>query len=728
MNNTMQRKAAHNRHADVPITTDETTPAGNGLAASGARPNSGQTRQLNPAFDWRKLARTAILSRRLDEMEEQELAPKGLVKYQFSARGHELTQLLLSQLLTAPFDAASVYYRCRPFMLGSGLTAVEALTSDLARAGGISDGRDVGVVFNMPRRSGALVLPNAADVGSQYTPAAGYAQAIRYRVDVLRQKQLNGSIAVAFGGDGSVAANGFWSALTMATTLELPLLFVIEDNGYAISVRSPLQTPGSNIAANLASFSNLAVWDGDGTNPHEAAELALQAVAHVRAGRGAALLRVTAPRLAGHSSVDSAAYKSAEERASDQARDPLPALQRALTRSLMTAAEWQALEEDVQTELAAAREQALATPEADVTRVTRFVWHDPRTPAKAGGLAAEGITLPAGNPVRRPPDPTRITMIEAIRRTLDIELAQNDRLLVFGEDVGVKGGVHTATQDLQRHHGDGRVFDTSLSEEGIIGRAVGMALAGLMPVPEIQFRKYADPATEQINNCGTIRWRTANNFAAPIVVRIPGGYRKIGDPWHSVTSEVTYAHAVGWRVAVPSNAEDTVGLLRTALRGNDPVIFFEHRAMLDAAWARRPYPGDDYALPFGSARITVAGEDLTVVTWGAMVELCETAARQCGASAEIIDLRTLVPWDADMVLESVRRTSKVLIVHEDIELGGFGAEIAATISQQAFLDLDAPVTRIATPGVPVPFSQHLMAGVVPSVERIRAAMEELLAF
>jgi len=322
----------------------------------------------------------------------------------------------------------------------------------------------------------------------------------------------------------------------------------------------------------------------------------------------------------------------------------------------------------------------------------------------------------------------QVTFAAALNQALRDALAADERVSVFGEDVGVKGGVHTATQDLQRHHGDGRVFDTSLSEEGIIGRAVGMALAGLMPVPEIQFRKYADPATEQINNCGTIRWRTANNFAAPIVVRIPGGYRKIGDPWHSVTSEVTYAHAVGWRVAVPSNAEDTVGLLRTALRGNDPVIFFEHRAMLDAAWARRPYPGDDYALPFGSARITVAGEDLTVVTWGAMVELCETAARQCGASAEIIDLRTLVPWDADMVLESVRRTSKVLIVHEDIELGGFGAEIAATISQQAFLDLDAPVTRIATPGVPVPFSQHLMAGVVPSVDRIRAAMEELLAF
>ncbi len=311
MNKTKSRNEALNRPDDVPATTT------NGMTAV-RRGNSGTAKLLNPAFDWRLVARTALLSRRLDEMEEQELAPKGLVKYQFSARGHELTQLLLSQLLTAPFDAASIYYRCRPFMLGSGLTPVEALTSDLARAGGISDGRDVGVVFNMPRRSGALVLPNAADVGSQYTPAAGYAQAIRYRVDVLGQKELDGSIAVAFGGDGSVASNGFWSALTIATTLQLPLLFVIEDNGYAISVRGPLQTPGSNIAANLASFSNLAVWDGDGTDPYVAAELALQAVAHVRAGRGAALLRVTAPRLAGHSSVDSAAYKSAEERARDQ--------------------------------------------------------------------------------------------------------------------------------------------------------------------------------------------------------------------------------------------------------------------------------------------------------------------------------------------------------------------------------------------------------------------------
>jgi 2-oxoisovalerate dehydrogenase E1 component len=272
------------------------------------------------------------------------------------------------------------------------------------------------------------------------------------------------------------------------------------------------------------------------------------------------------------------------------------------------------------------------------------------------------------------------------------------------------------------------VFDTSLSEEGIIGRAVGMALAGLAPVPEIQFRKYADPATEQLNNCGTIRWRTANRFAAPIVVRMPGGYRKIGDPWHSVTSEIVFAHQPGWRLAFPSNAEDAVGLLRAALRGNDPVIFFEHRAMLDAAWARRPYPGDDYVLPFGRARFLSHGDDLTVVTWGAMVERCEQAMAGLEAGVELIDLRTIVPWDETAVLDSVRKTSKVIIVHEDIGLGGFGAEIAATIADKALMDLDGPVGRVTAPSVPVPFNTELMDAVVPTVEQIRAKMEDLLAF
>ena len=323
-------------------------------------------------------------------------------------------------------------------------------------------------------------------------------------------------------------------------------------------------------------------------------------------------------------------------------------------------------------------------------------------------------------------------MIEAIRRTLDLELALNPHMLLFGEDVGRKGGVHTATLGLQVTHGAARVFDTSLSEEGIIGRAVGMALNGLLPVPELQFRKYADPATEQLNNCGTIRWRTANRFAAPMVVRVAGGFgRKIGDPWHSVTSESIWAHTVGWQVAFPSHAADAAGLLRSALRDNNPTLFFEHRAQLDAAWARRPYPGDDYIIPFGEAALINEGEDLTVVSWGAMVERCELALDQIPdgrARIELLDLRTIVPWDKEAVLRSVRKTAKLLIVHEDIGVAGFGAEIAATVADEAFLDLDAPIERLTTPRVPIPFNLGLMEAVVPSVELIGERMAWLLGF
>ena len=678
-------------------------------------------------YDWREVARLALASRLMDELEERELTPQGHVTYQFSARGHELGQLLLAQLLDRPLDAASVYYRSRPFMLGSGLTLEEALAADMARAGGFSEGRDVGVVFNMPRRGRALVLPMAADVGSQFTPAAGWAQAIGYRRDQLAEAAVADSIAVVFGGEGSVASNGFWSALTLATTLRLPLLFVIEDNNYAISVKSWLQTPGGNIAAHLASFRDLAIWDGSGVEPEATAALVAAAVAHVRGG-GPGLLRLTVPRLSGHSSVDNQAYKSEEERDEEWARDPIPALRRFLVPTVMAEAEWRALEETAAADVAAARDAALAEAQPDPARVTDRVWSLGSPRPAAGGLAAEGVALPPTSDTPQPPDPRRLTMVEAIRRTLDAELAANPRLLLFGEDVGLKGGVHAATLGLQHKYGEARVFDTSLSEEGIIGRAVGFALAGLVPVPEIQFRKYADPATEQLHNIGSLRWRTAGRFAAPLVVRMPGGFRRIGDPWHSVTDEAAFAHAVGWQVAYPSNAEDAVGLLRAALRGDDPVLFFEHRAMLDAPSARRAYPGDGYALPFGRARVVRAGERLTVVTWGAMVERCEAAADGAGVGIEIIDLRTIIPWDKAAVLASVRKTSRCLIVHEDFQLAGFGAEIAAVIADEAFLDLDAPVLRLGAPSVPVPFNTGLMDGMIPRVSQIRERMEWLLEF
>jgi 2-oxoisovalerate dehydrogenase E1 component len=316
-------------------------------------------------------------------------------------------------------------------------------------------------------------------------------------------------------------------------------------------------------------------------------------------------------------------------------------------------------------------------------------------------------------------------MLTAIRRTLDVELSLNPKAVVFGEDVGPKGGVHGATLGLQEKYGQARVFDTSLSEEGIIGRAVGMALAGLMPVPEIQFRKYADSAAEQLNDCGAMRWRTHNRFAAPMVVRMPGGFFKCGDPWHSQTNEVAWVHGIGWRVAMPSNAEDAVGLLREALRSNDPTIFFEHRAMLDAASARRPYPGDAYVIPFGKARRVRAGTELTVVTWGAMVERCEQAANASGVDAEVLDLRTLSPWDREAVLASVGKTRRCLIVHEDTLTAGFGAEIAAVLAKESFFNLDAPLERLTMPDIPSPHNPLLLDAVVPNVERITQAIREI---
>jgi 2-oxoisovalerate dehydrogenase E1 component len=675
-----------------------------------------------PAVDWRRLTRLFHASRALDEIEESRLVPEKKVLYQFSARGHELGQLLLGLRLTGKHDGVGVYYRSRPLMLALGLDLEEAAAGPLARAGAFSDGRDIGVVFNMPSRGGATVLPACGGVGAQYTPVAGWAQAIRYRRDIEKDASWQGSIAAVHGGDASCATNGFWSALTIATTLRLPMLFYVEDNGYGISVRSELQTPGGNIAANLASFANLTIFDGDGTDPQDASTLVDRAVAQVRADAGPVLLRLTVPRLCGHSGQDTQAYKSSDVVALERARDPLTRLQATLVPKVMTADEWSAIARDAKREVETAVERALARPLPDPSRITRHVFASETQ--QQGGLAPEGFSPAAGSEIAKP-EVTRINMLTAIRRTLDVELAANPKLVVFGEDVGPKGGVHGATLGLQEKFGRARVFDTSLSEEGIIGRAVGMALAGLAPVAEIQFRKYADPAAEQLNDCGTMRWRTNNRFAAPIVVRMPGGFFKCGDPWHSQTNEVAWIHGVGWRVAMPSNAEDAVGLLRSAMRGNDPTIFFEHRAMLDGAWARRPYPGDDFVVPFGVARRVRTGSELTIVTWGAMVERCEQAAAASLVDVEVIDLRTLSPWDKAAVLESVQKTRRCLIVHEDTFTAGFGAEIAAVVAKEAFHHLDEPVERLTMPDIPNPHSPLLLDAAVPNAARITYAIRKI---
>jgi 2-oxoisovalerate dehydrogenase E1 component len=674
--------------------------------------------------DWHRIASLLHASRALDDIEETQLVPQRKVLYQFSARGHDLAQILLGGCLTDAHDAATVYYRSRPLMLSLGVSLEDAAAGPLARCGSFSDGRDIGVVFNLPGRGGVSVLPACGGVGAQYTPAAGWAQAIRYRHESLKDESYAHSIAVVLGGDASTATNGFWSALNIATTLRLPMLFYIEDNAFGISVPAHLQTPGGNIAANLAAFSGLTILEGDGSDPRQAAELTQRAVAAVRATRAPLLLRLTVPRLSGHSGQDTQAYKSPATLHEERARDPLTRLHTYLVPERMPESAWQQLQREARAQVEAAVACALARPPPRAEELTRHVFSEPGSLQEQGGLRPEGIAPAPGSGEPRA-EGTRINMLTAIRRTLEAELTLNPRLLVFGEDVGPKGGVHGATLGLQDKFGVARVFDTSLSEEGIIGRAVGMALAGLMPVAEIQFRKYADPAAEQLNDCGTLRWRTHNRFAAPLVVRMPGGFFKCGDPWHSQTNEVAWVHGIGWQVAVPSNAQDAVGLLRAALRGNDPVIFFEHRAMLDGAWARRPYPGDAYVLPFGVASVVRPGTEITLVTWGAMVERCEAAAAQSQVDAEVLDLRTLSPWDKAAVLASVQKTRRCLIVHEDNLTAGFGAEIAAVLAQECFFSLDAPLERLAMPDIPSPHSPVLLEAAVPSVARITASLQRL---
>lgn len=675
--------------------------------------------------DWLRVIEIVQMSRAMDTLEETELAPGGKLFYQFSARGHELAQVLLGLQLSDANDAVSGYYRSRPILLSLGVTPEDAFAAAMGRCGGYSDGRDIGVVFNYPNLDGPSALPMSGGVGAQYTPSAGWASAIRYFADVMKVPGYDRAIAIAHGGDGSVASNGFWSALNLATTEHLPMLFYIEDNDYGISVPSTVQTPGGNIAANLESWPGLTVLSGDGTDPMEAARLIERAVTHVRGRNGAALLRLSVPRLQGHSLQDTQEYKPAELVVAERARDPLPKLKAHLVPDVISAETWDQIAQAARDRVALASRRAEALPTANPATVTEHVFWDGARLQILGGQHTQGFVSPATTDQPNP-EGQRINMVAAIRRTLSEEMERNPRVLLLGQDIGAKGGVHAATLGLQKEFGPRRVSDTSLSEEGIVGRAVGLAIAGLVPVPEIQFRKYAEPATEQINDCGTMRWRTANRFAAPMVLRIPVGFFRCGDPWHSQTNEVAFIHAPGWRVAVPSNAEDAVGLLRTALRGNDPVVFFEHRAMLDHAWARRPWPGDAFALPFGRAKITREGDGLTIVTWGAMVERCEVASE--GLSVDVIDLRTLVPWDEEAVLTSVARTHRCLIVHEDLQSAGFGAEIAARVADAAFLCLDAPVSRLTMPDLPSPHAPALLDAVVPSVGRIRRKIKDLLEF
>ncbi|MDX1642344.1 MAG: thiamine pyrophosphate-dependent enzyme, partial [Balneolaceae bacterium] len=452
-------------------------------------------------IDWKRVARLMLLSRTIDEKEENELTPEKKILYQFSAKGHELVQILLGMNLTNSKDVVSAYYRSRPLLLTLGLTPEDAIASNMAKSGGYSDGRDIGVVCNFPNENGPTVLPMAGDVGSQYTPGAGYAQAIHLLSKSYQKEEYDQAISVILGGDGSVATNGFWSAVTMATTLNLPVLFFIEDNGYGISVESDLQTPGGNIANNLYSFKNLKIFKGSGTDAGETPDTIQESVGYVRKHQGPALLRLIVPRLSGHSFQDNQAYKNDEQLQQEQENDPLDKLKEFVLPDWISEDEWEKMKSETNKEVDEASEAAWNRSNPELKELTEAFYYEGMEVQKIGGLYSSGYEFPESS-IKPKPEKQRINVVESIRRTLENELEINDRILVFGEDVGAKGGVHAVTSGLQTKFGDQRVFDTSLSEEGIIGRAVGLAYAGFMPVAEIQFRKYADPATEQLKNTG----------------------------------------------------------------------------------------------------------------------------------------------------------------------------------------------------------------------------------
>jgi len=670
---------------------------------------------------WLQILERALISRAMDDLEvTKEYRPnpdrpqEGKLRFQFSAKGHEIPQLVAAALLSHPHDGASVYYRSRPLMLGVGLSPFTAFASVMHKLEGVSGGRDIGVVFNHRQPGGVTVLPASGDVGAQFTPAVGWAQAVHYRATLMEQPAYAGAIALAHAGDGATSTNGFWSALNIAAPLRLPYVFLIEDNRYALSVPWRYQSGAAAIVDNIRNFHNLAIESVEGGDiPALYAALA-GAIGRARHG-GAQLVHVRVPRLTGHNWQDPAAYKTAEEKEEDARRDPLPRLIAYLQdQHGVTPAHIDGLREDA---AAFVRAQAEAA------------WNEGHDPAPAD--ATTHLFAPARPVPETPPLTTgqRLTMQQAIRQTLEDELAHDPAILVFGEDVAAFGGVHRATDGLQTRFGEGRVFDTSLNEEGIVGRAVGMAVNGLRPVPEIQFRKYADPAHEQITDAGSLHWRTHGRFSAPLVLRIPVGYQLMGgDPWHAVCGEAVFAHLPGWQIAYPSTVPDAVGLLRTALRGDNPVVFLEQRLLYRLREANAPYPGPDYQVPFGRARRVREGRHVLIVTWGETVYRALEAATALagqGVETEILDLRTIIPWDQEMVFAAVRRIGKVLIAHEDTLTCGFGAELAAQIAEHAFSSLDAPIMRVATADVPSPCHPTLFGAIMPTTPKVQAALTEL---
>jgi 2-oxoisovalerate dehydrogenase E1 component len=687
-----------------------------------------------------EMYRTMYMSRRIDDKEIQ-LKGQNKIFFQISGAGHEALLVGAAQALKPAYDWFFPYYRDRALMLGLGMTAQEMLWSAVgAEKDPNSHGRQ------MPSHWGHkdLNVPSQSScTGTQALHAVGAAEA-SYRASLVEELQdlvtgFKGDEVVYMSvGDGTTSEGEWWEALNTACNLKLPVIFVVEDNGYAISVPVEVNTAGGDISKLVSGFPDLYRQKCDGTDLLESYETFRRAVEYCRERKGPAFVHGKVTRPYSHSlSDDERLYRPDEEREADAAIDPIKTFAEFLmTEGIITSEKLDELRKEVDDEVNKAADIAIETPQPPPESALRNVFSPDVDPTDRSLFDTEDGAELSGNPG---------TMVDLINRCMHEEMERDPRIIVFGEDVADcsreeyldivkgKGGVFKVTANLQREFGSARVFNSPLAEANIVGRAVGMAIRGLKPVVEIQFFDYIFPAMMQIRNeVAVTRWRSDGDTTCPMVLRVPvGGYLKGGAVYHSQSGTTLFAHTPGLRIAYPSTALDANGLLRTSIRCDDPVLFLEHKHLYRQIYNKSAYPGKDFLIPFGKAKTVREGSDVTIVTFGALVERSNQAAKrleQQSISVELIDLRTLVPYDWEAIAESVKKTSRVLVAHEDPISYGYGAEIASRISDELFEYLDAPVRRVGATDTFVAYAPQVEDFILPQSDDVETAVQELMKY